>query len=54
MIFGDIFIELFRESKIKERKKVSRINCNLYFLNQNALRLTFSSKDVKLERKDVP
>ena len=54
MICGDILIELFRESKIKERKKVSRINCNLYFINSDTLELTFCSKDIKLERKDVP
>jgi hypothetical protein len=53
MLFGDLFIEIFREGKIKERKKISRINCNLYFMDPDTLSLTFDSKEIKLERNDV-
>lgn len=56
MLYGDIFIELFSIgliSMIKERVKISRMNCNLYFLDKNSLNLTFNSKDIKLEYKKM-
>ncbi len=34
IFYSDLFIELFRDSKVGGKKKVARLNVNLFLLNK--------------------
>lgn len=34
MLFSDIFIEIYRDSLFRDRKRIARINYNLFFVNK--------------------
>lgn len=53
MLYSDVFIEIYRDSMISDRKRIARINYNLFFLNRDSLELSFSSKDIKLEKNNL-
>jgi hypothetical protein len=38
---------------ISERKRIARINYNLFFLNRESLEISFSSKNIKLEKNNL-
>lgn len=53
MLFSDVFIEIYRDSMLSERKRIARINYNLFFLNKDTLEINFSSKNIKLEKNNL-